>query len=358
MKRKAICALCLCLTVLLTGCDLWMSGEYYSEHPHLDESSISSNTDIEVSSYTQLRNQLVKMVSTGTENCVIYYSTFNSSRMDSYMSSAIEYILNDTPIGAYAVQQITYDSGISTGKQAVAVTVSYNHGRSEILRIKSTETMEELANVVAASLRNYDSGVTISVNKYEELDLQQFAQDFMDHNPDVCMELPQVVTNTYPQKGENRIVEVLFSYQTSRDELRKMQQTVSPVFDSAELYVSGDAENSEKYFQLYSFLMERHNYKFETSITPTYHLLRHGVGDSKAFAAVYASMCRRAGLDCRVVTGTKDGESRYWNVIFDGEKYLYIDLLACNAVGKFAMKQAQDMTGYVWDYDLYLIPEE
>ena len=44
--------------------------------------------------------------------------------------------------------------------------------------------------------------------------------------------------------------------------------------------------------------MERYDYRIETSITPAYSLLRHGVGDSRAFAVVYAAMCQQAGLEC------------------------------------------------------------
>ena len=72
---------------------------------------------------------------------------------------------------------------------------------------------------------------------------------------------------------------------------------MKPVFESAVLYVSGDGAEKQKFSQLYAFLMERFDYKVETSITPAYSLLRHGVGDSRAFATVYAAMCRLAGLE-------------------------------------------------------------
>lgn len=353
MKNRILICLLLCLSLLLSGCGLWMSGEYYSERPHQDDSVVSSSSEITISSYAQLCNQMVKMVSAGSESCVIYYSSIDRQRMEGYMENAIQYVMQETPIGAYAVESISYDSGTNSGKKAVAVFITYTHGRSEILRIRKAANMDIFKNILSGSMKNFDPSITISVTAYEEMDIPQFIQDYVDQNPDSCMELPQVVANVYPQEGKNRIIEVIFTYQTSRDELRKMQQTVSPIFDSAELYVSGDADDSEKYFQLYSFLMERHNYKIETSLTPTYHLLRHGVGDSKAFAVVYAAMCRRAELDCQVVTGTKNGELRYWNVIFDGENYMFIDLLSCNEKGRFFTQSAEDMVGYVWDYDLY-----
>ena len=99
--------------------------------------------------------------------------------------------------------------------------------------------------------------------------------------------------------------------------------------------------------------MERFDYKVETSITPSYSLLRHGVGDSRAFATVYAAMCRAANLECIVVTGTRSGEPWSWNMICEDGYYWHVDLLNSNEKGKFEKKLDADMEGYVWDYSAY-----
>ncbi len=44
----------------------------------------------------------------------------------------------------------------------------------------------------------------------------------------------------YPDSGTSRVVELKFTYQTSRDSLRQMQPQVQRVFDSAALYISSD----------------------------------------------------------------------------------------------------------------------
>ena len=99
--------------------------------------------------------------------------------------------------------------------------------------------------------------------------------------------------------------------------------------------------------------MERFDYKVETSITPAYSLLRHGVGDSRAFATVYAAMCRASGLECIVVTGTRSGEPWTWNIICQDGVYWHVDLLRCNEQGRFHKTEDSGMTGYVWDYSAY-----
>ena len=132
-----------------------------------------------------------------------------------------------------------------------------------------------------------------------------------------------------------------------------MQGQVQRVFASASLYIGQDDEEAQKYAQLFSFLTERFAYQLETSITPSYSLLCHGVGDSRAFALVYAAMCRRAGLNCETVAGTKDGEIYTWNVIADGNAYYYVDLIRCSQNGRFYPARQWEMGGYVWDYSAF-----
>jgi hypothetical protein len=194
----------------------------------------------------------------------------------------------------------------------------------------------------------------LRVGDYKDLDFVQLVSDFAMENPDVAMELPQVTVSVYPQEGTDRVVDIRFAYQTARDTLYTMRDYVEPVFRSAALYVSSEEESdSVKFARLYTFLKERNDYQVKTSIVPAYSLLRYGVGDSKAFAVVYAAMCRQAGLECHVVTGTRNGEPWYWNIVRNGELYSHVDLLCCREQGAFHSHSDGEMTGYVWDYSAY-----
>lgn len=359
MKKKTrITALAVCLCVLLCGCDLWMDGSYHNVRPHYEESVEESNQTVEVSSYTELRQRLIELVESGRQSSMIYLSSGSQQLLQNYMEMASEYVIGHNAIGAYAVDEIVYEVGTSGAKPAVAVAITYLHGRSEILHLKQAQTMDEAIHFITTALNDCDAGVVMKVEQFEKVDFIQLIQDYVDENPQLCMEMPQVTTVVYPDSGTERVVELSFTYQTSREALRSMQTTVKQIFASARLYVSADAEDWEKYSQLYSFLMERYDYTVETSITPSYSLLRHGVGDSKAFAAVYAAMCRRSGLDCQVVSGTRAGEPWCWNVLFLDGVYYHIDLLRCSQSDGFRARTVEEMSGYVWDYSEYELQSE
>ena len=349
--KKRITALAMALCMMLTGCS-WLDGNYVSVTPHREQRQESLSEVVSASDQQQLVEALKEMVSGGTASAVINVAEYPPKDLEAGMNQAIRHIKNSDPVGAYAVEEIAYEQGTNSGLPAVAVTVSYRHSSMEIRMIRRVADMEVAAWAVNRALENYDAGTVLLVEEYSEIDFSQLVQDHAELHPEKVMETPQVSAGVYGS-GSSRVVELTFTYQTSRDALRQMQTQVQPVFDAAALYVSGGGAQKQKYSQLYAFLMERFDYTLETSITPAYSLLSHGVGDSRAFATVYAAMCREAGLESIIVTGTRDGEPWTWNMVLDDGNYFHVDLLRCSASGGFRERTDGEMSGYVWDYSAY-----
>ena len=353
MKRAFACMAAVMLCIALSGCDSWTDGSYYSYTPHLEDNSIAQEGSVEVTGFQQLRDVLVELVAEGGQNALILVDGIPQSLLSNNINNAIRYVTHHNAIGAYAVEKIDYEIGTSTGRVAIAVEVIYTHSRSEILRIKKTADMTQAQAVIAGALENCDAGVVFQVDSYESVDFTQLVEDYVDANPHVCMELPQVSAVVYPESGDQRVVELSFTYQNSREDLRQMQEYVEPLFVASDLNVRGAESESAKFNMIYSFLMERADYQIQTSITPSYSLLRYGVGDSKAFAVVYAAMCSRAGLDCRIVTGTRAGVPWVWNLICQDGVYYHVDLLQSSGMRQLYKFEEEEMRGYVWDYSAY-----
>jgi hypothetical protein len=316
----------------------------------MQDDYMPSRNNREISSFEELERALDYMVVHGTASELFYMRNISAQQMEGFANVAIQNIKRTHAIGSYAVDEISYEIGNNAGRMAISIDVSYNRTRGEISMIQDAANMHEAALIIAGALDNCEAGIVMLIAEYETTDFIQLVQDYVNTNPQSCMEMPQVSVSIYPDRGTERVVELRFGYQTSRDSLRNMQEKVQTVFDSARLYVSENAGPWEKYSQLYAFLMERFDYKIEPSITPPYSLLHHGVGDSKAFATVYAAICRQSGLDCDVISGMREGTPLSWNVLKIDDTYYYVDLLLCNQKGKFTAKQQNEMNGYVWDY--------
>ncbi len=350
-KQNFILLLALCL--MLTGCG-WLDGSYVSIEPHEEQEQNTQAEIISARNYLELMDALEGMISTGAESGVIYVPDYHSGSVDTGMDLAIRYAMTNYPIGDYAVEEIHYELGTSNGIPAAAVTIAYRHSLAELLRIHNARDMAAAEQTVARALADCDPGTVMLIRNYEYKDFAQMVSDYAQQYPEIVMETPQVAEMVYGT-GDARVVELIFTYQSSRDSLRQMRTQVKPVFDAARLYVSGSGAQRQKFAQLYAFLLERFDYELETSITPAYSLLCHGVGDSRAFAAVYASMCRGAGLECLTVTGTRAGEPWTWNMVADNDKYYHVDLLRSNELGAYREFTDGEMKGYVWDYSAYPI---
>ena len=350
MKRKLLIAM-LALSLLLCGCN-WMDGEHVSVTPHRIHNQTVSDIKLSASNEKELKTALSDLIATGKEKGVIFVGGYDQGQVEQGMEHAVEDTLAMTPLGAYAVEAIDWDLGNSGGKPAIALEITYRRSLTEIRSIRRVSGMDQAGRAIEEALSDHAASLVLEVAVYEDADIQQLVADYAQRYPQYVMEIPELTVGIYPESGQTRIVELKFTFQNSRDNLRHMREQVGSMFSAAERYVNSDDSDGEKYSKLYAFLMGLYR-RQETSITPAYSLLQHGVGDAKALTTVYAAMCRQAGLDCQVVTGTRNGELRYWLIICDNGGYFHVDLLRNMEVGNFRRFTDGEMNGYVWDYSAY-----
>lgn len=351
MRRLFIMLLIGSVLLGLCGCSSWFSEAYVSITPHQGQSTQDALGQLSASSYPELYDTLVTLIRSGERKGMIVLSDLDEEVCQSYLEVAIKNVLMLDPVGAYAVEHIDFELGSNASRLAAAVQIDYLRSKSDILRIKTAADMNEARQMIGQALEQVQSSLVLRIQSYEQVDFIQLVQHFADENPSVVMQTPQVMVAVYPQSGKDRLVELSFTYQTQREELLYMQKLVKPVFTAAELSVQGNSSQREKYMQLYSFLMERFDYEYASNATPAYSLLQKGTGDCKAFACVYAEMCRQAGLECSMVTGMRNGQSWVWNRIVINNSTYYVDLIASNEAGSMRILTAAELEGYVWNED-------
>lgn len=348
MKRRWMVAILLVL-LTMSGCSDMFSGSYYSAEPHPQDPVLMYETNYEAADIQDLRDIIKEMVEDYQTQAVILVDGYDKDRLDEDLKEAYLDVIELDPLAAYAVQGFVTKVGKAEGKTVVTLSIEYNYDENHLQGVRKVATMDEAIPYIHAALAGLEAGVTVYVDSYEECDLVQVVEGYALANPHLVMEVPQVSVNVYPYAGTARVVEVYFNYRTDRASLKRMKEMVGQIFDSADLYVSDTVPDFQKYLQLWSFLKERFDYRYEASITPAYSLLYHGVGDSRAFAQVYAAMCSQEGLECQVVSGTRHAASRYWVIIRVEETYYHLDIME----RMFNYRSDEEMEGYVWDYSAH-----
>ncbi len=351
MKRLIV--LVLVCAWILAGCSGWATGEYISVEPHPTDAQISQETPESVKDYSALCRALRNMIHNNDLSGRILVGSYDTAALEKDLPRAIDHIMHTDAIAAYAVDSISYELGNMGSRRAVRVSITYHPNRSDTQRMPYFQDLDEANEQVYQALNNCDTGVVFLVDNYGDTDFDLLVQTYAEENPHLVMEQPKVTASIYPGTGPQRVVELVFTYQTSRNSLRQMQEYVTPVFQASKLNVVGEETQSSQFSRMYSFLAERNAIQLRTSITPAYSLLRYGVGDSKSFALVFAAMCRNANLECIVVSGTKDGQSYFWNMICQDGMYYHVDILRNNPSQDLIRYTDSEMAGYVWDFDDY-----
>ena len=109
---------------------------------------------------------------------------------------------------------------------------------------------------------------------------------------------------------------------------------------------------------LYTYLITRFSYREQETVTPVYSALCEGIADPQGLAQGWKLICDRAGVECYVVQGLKNGQPYTWNIFsLDGE-YRHTDLAQCVLErGGLVLRTDKNMSEYHWDIEQYPVCE-
>lgn len=353
-KKLSFLALFTALVLSLSGCG-FIRTEYRSVTPHEDpQSHAESETTFSVKNYTELKNALLSLVEQGAKTGTITAYAYPGN-VEKDLETARTYILEQYPLGAYAVSALDAQCKEVTSYHQIQLKLTYRHSLAEMDAIQQVFGIANAEEAIGAALSQLQSGVTLRISRYENTNFEALIQQYCFQHPDTVVECPTVAAALYPDSGSTRIVELQFTYTMPQDELRTRLSAVTTIMNSAYGYVHYVEDPTQTAELLYSFLAQRFDYTIGSSATPSYSLLHDGVADCHSLASVYYAMAKRAGLDCYLVTGTHDGQPYSWNILALDGVYYHVDLLRCIQDGRQELSRYldQEFTDYTWDTAAY-----
>ena len=104
--KKRLFALCLCLSLSLTGCAAMLERDYLSVTPHARlPAAADDSTTVWVETYPELVDAIFSLVSEHRESGVIRLRNWKGNVRQN-LSDACDEVSHDDPLGAYAVDRI------------------------------------------------------------------------------------------------------------------------------------------------------------------------------------------------------------------------------------------------------------
>jgi len=354
MKRIRILAAVLALA-LLCGCSGVLSSEYVSVKPHSEQHTVDTNDGaLTAENYLSLKNDILSFVENGVEDGVIRIYDYSGSVEDDLAAATYDVSKSD-PLGAYAVDYMTHECALIVSYYEAHIHITFRRSVAQIRAIQRVTGTAELCGQIYSAMDSYAAETTMRMSYYNDPDVPGLAEAYYDQNPSTCMEMPEVTVGVYPDSGYVRIIEVQFTYEDTPERLSEKKDAVATSVRAAKEYVRYRQTDAEKLQLLYTYLSERFRYRSADTSTPVYSFLCEGVTTSEGCAKSLQIICDSIGLECYTVSGQRDSEPYYWNIVGLDGAYYHADLARSLTDGgeKLALRKDSDMTEYFWNSSLY-----
>ena len=359
--RKCLCLFtALCLMLGAAGCGSLFGSEYYYSEPYREEASIGDGTETEVRNYSTLKNAVLELIYAGESSGQFRFGSYTGSLIDD-LAAVCHEIKTSTPIGAYAVEDISYDTSRIVSYYTADISIEYKKTADEIASVVSVSGLGELGSHILSVMENCGASTVVKI--YSSAAGEEYICSFVSENyysdPFLVAMEPSVSVEAYPDSGPERIYVIDFRYGASPQRLKEM---------SGELYTRvselaaslGDGEDINLALRCATHLSEMCENSTSTPAWPetAYGCIVEGSSQPLGLALGYKALCDRLGINCIVVRGeVNDGEvtPHAWNIIELEDGYYHVDIsrMPEGTMGAFLLSDKDIWGDYVWDRAVY-----
>ena len=211
--KRCLLILLLAASLTLTGCSL-LNRDYSSIRPHTSSYYESEQRDVlRAESYQDLVNDLMLLVASQDSGGTIWlYPNSDHSDAAEAAERACQEVKQETPLGAYAVDYMTYNVDDSARNYSqITLTISYRRTPEQINAMVHTTSVAALYDLLSAAVHEHAQELVMQVGYYEQQEQQvrdtiaQVRQE--NHVPDRV--IWQV--NFYPDASNAGIIEILLN---------------------------------------------------------------------------------------------------------------------------------------------------
>ena len=347
------------ILLLLTGCS-FAPDEYYSATAHESE-QVQMPDAVEVTDKEGLHEAILRFVKAGKPTGTIRTVDYDGN-VEEDLVQAVYDVSRVEPVGAYAVDYLNHTCAKIVNYYEIKLSITYRRTGQEIAAIQQAYTSEQLKGQVERALKTYDDRLALQVTEDQEYDIEALVDRYCMDNPAVMIERPELAVSVYPESGTERIVEVEFFYDHPPEELSRRMKAVEESVSAAAEYIRYRNTDRDKTLLLYTYLTQRFTYVSGEGTASVYAALCEGVADPEGLAQGFTMICRRAGVECYTVSGLRDGEAYYWNIVADDGDYRHVDLAQCILKSSgLRLFTDWEMGRYYWDtrdYPACVVHEE
>lgn len=222
---KRLLPLLLCCILLFTGCASMLERSYTGQTVHNRAPTTEGDSSIlRAEDYRDLVSAVYYVVSQGLTTGTI--RLYNYTRdVDSDLAAACLEVVQEDPLGAYAVDYIKYDYSHIVSYYEATVEVIYRRTQEQVGSIVSATGSSAIRAELREALAAFQPEAVLRISYFTEgTDIGQLLREAYYDNPATAMGRPRAEINVYPDHGNQRIVEVLLTYPIDKEQAQECSE--------------------------------------------------------------------------------------------------------------------------------------
>lgn len=355
MFKRTVAALCVALSLLLTGCSAVFSNSYRSEQDFQGNEKIDLDADVQVvQNYSELRRLIFGMVNNHSETKELLFSGYTGNVV-SDIASVCNAVKTESSYGAYCVDYISYDLRQIVSSYEANINISYLYTAEEMQLLQTTSNLDSFADLLVLALENEETKLLVRVNNgTADVDaVQQLMQHAARNHPLSISYLPNFNVRIFDGNTSQKIYDVSIQYDdqyNNTERLKALNEVLAKI--DADL----KDERIEKRLTTASFVLsDLCTYATDGEGT-AYHALIEGHSDSQGISCAFKALCDRMGVECMVVSGKMDKQTYFWNIVKIEDAYYHIDISMLRDFGgeqSLFLKDSEKQVNCWWDQSAY-----
>jgi hypothetical protein len=367
--KRQIAAVLACLSALtfLCGCDNILEDDILNVTAHQEPVATPSDSIIEAGTFDELKTDILGFVAAYENTGEIRVDISYDGDIRDDVNLACGQIMNEDPLGAYAVSEITGSSTKIVSYYQVEISIAYRVTEEEfdsIIPISSIRYMqsdlEDKLYEYAPSMVVQTKGITLTND-----DAIRYVKEIYYDNPMHIVMMPVTSVEFFPDSGPDQIIVFTFGYtKYEANTLKVMEKSLQKSVQNIAESVSGDdamilldfCRHLTDTVEYDTYTAASGEYGDQYIAATAYGALLNRSAVSEGYAMAYKALCDELGINCYVVLGEYDGKPHAWNIVELNGDFYHIDVSMCDTNGlstSFLLSDTAMAETYKWDETKY-----
>ena len=322
------------MLLALAGCARVFDTEYYVSEPY-QTPAVRQTPDAgsdAIADPDGLRRALLDLVAARQESAQLQFANYDGD-VSQDLSAACWELRSSTALGAFAVEDISYELSRIVSYYQADVHIAYARSEEQLAAVERLVDSRALTGRLDKALRTGETYLALEVTDASlTADAVRGTIDQV-YRADLtaCPVLPEAAVAFFPETGPDRIAEIDLDYGMGPEDLATRREELSAALDALaeDLTPAPESEApelaAESLYDLCQYLSAL--CLCDEDAGPTvWDALVGRAADSQGMALAMEAGCRALGFECVTVAGRLDDEDHCWNIVTLGESAYHIDV--------------------------------